>query len=788
MGRSRRRGAGAWLGSTATAACLAAAVGAISAASTRSNADPGVVLANVLADARAGSSAAATDVESERLLWARLLSTQTALPSRSLKNLHAALHPSNYEPTTPEVEFAGRANGGERGLEAVHLRATRADAELDGFEPHTLIPGWKTLPPEPTPAPSTRAPFPTAPPPRPTETARPRPTARPVPTSPATPTPPPTQPPLPPTSGPRPSPSPTDAPTNAPQPTAAPSTTTAPAGPTKRPSPGPIDPDRDRVHKGLFPIAARDVLGLILVGLALFVAAGGGIGGGALLIPIILLVMAFPTESAIALSNATVFGGACANLALNVQKRHRLADRPLVDWSLVAIMEPPTVIGAMVGGYINRMFPGWITLVLLALLLALLTYKLGARAFREYNMETRRIEGDRMGILSDSDDEPPVAAPRGGEGEGGVAVDPPAASGLGSVGQASELDWEEDSEAHATPIGPDTLSTPLLRQTDDAAGDDSAGDGDGPLGFPLSPETPFEARALDFDDADDTMFDEDDDSDLSDPGQGDLTHAMQGGSARRGDPARLGRHGIDGSRLAALVRSDRAAVPIAKLGAVAALFVVLVPADLLKARLACGSVQYWLLSLMVVPAALAVMLYVHGRLRDEANLRRAAGIARLPGEVKWNPRAEILFPSICSTAGLVAGMFGVGGGIIKGPLMLEMGVLPDVAAATSATMIFFTSASATLVYAGFGVVQLDYALLLFLVGVVATFFGQIAMGQVVDAVGRRSLIVFCMFAFMGVSALVVGVRAAVMLAGLVSSGETAADIWHLHPICPEQEL
>jgi uncharacterized membrane protein YfcA len=31
-------------------------------------------------------------------------------------------------------------------------------------------------------------------------------------------------------------------------------------------------------------------------------------------------------------------------------------------------------------------------------------------------------------------------------------------------------------------------------------------------------------------------------------------------------------------------------------------------------------------------------------------------------------------------------MFGVGGGIVKGPLMLEMGVMPDVAAATSATM------------------------------------------------------------------------------------------------------
>jgi uncharacterized membrane protein YfcA len=33
---------------------------------------------------------------------------------------------------------------------------------------------------------------------------------------------------------------------------------------------------------------------------------------------------------------------------------------------------------------------------------------------------------------------------------------------------------------------------------------------------------------------------------------------------------------------------------------------------------------------------------------------------------------------ICSTAGLVAGLFGIGGGVVKGPLMLELGVAPDV--------------------------------------------------------------------------------------------------------------
>ena len=43
----------------------------------------------------------------------------------------------------------------------------------------------------------------------------------------------------------------------------------------------------------------------------------------------------------------------------------------------------------------------------------------------------------------------------------------------------------------------------------------------------------------------------------------------------------------------------------------------------------------------------------------------------------------MLFPELSTLAGAVAGLFGVGGGIIKAPLMLELGVPPDVAAATS---------------------------------------------------------------------------------------------------------
>lgn len=36
-------------------------------------------------------------------------------------------------------------------------------------------------------------------------------------------------------------------------------------------------------------------------------------------------------------------------------------------------------------------------------------------------------------------------------------------------------------------------------------------------------------------------------------------------------------------------------------------------------------------------------------------------------QVAWTKRNVVLYPAVCSLAGLVAGMFGVGGGIVKVP-------------------------------------------------------------------------------------------------------------------------
>jgi hypothetical protein len=85
----------------------------------------------------------------------------------------------------------------------------------------------------------------------------------------------------------------------------------------------------EEAHKPLLPLDTSDQLGLVFTIGGLMIAAGGGIGGGGILVPIYILVMGFSPKHAIPLSNITVFGGALANMWLNLNKRHPMADRPL---------------------------------------------------------------------------------------------------------------------------------------------------------------------------------------------------------------------------------------------------------------------------------------------------------------------------------------------------------------------------------------------------------------------------------------------------------------------------
>eukprot|EP00938_MAST-03A_sp_MAST-3A-sp1_P002117 g2117.t1 len=84
------------------------------------------------------------------------------------------------------------------------------------------------------------------------------------------------------------------------------------------------------------------------------------------------------------------------------------------------------------------------------------------------------------------------------------------------------------------------------------------------------------------------------------------------------------------------------------------------------------TVGYWLLTFSVFPVCLAVTFWVGRDLRRLHQRKVELGYKYLPGMVQWNSKNSIVYPLCCFFAGCAAGLLGIGGGLVLGPMLLEM--------------------------------------------------------------------------------------------------------------------
>ena len=120
-----------------------------------------------------------------------------------------------------------------------------------------------------------------------------------------------------------------------------------------------------------------------------------------------------------------------------------------------------------------------------------------------------------------------------------------------------------------------------------------------------------------------------------------------------------------------------------------------------------------------------------------------------------------------------AGMFGVGGGIVKGPLMLAMGVHPKVSSASSACMILFTSFTATTSFLVFGLLDMDYAVICMSLGFTATLVGQIGLFYLMEKFQRNSYIAFSIGGIVLLSAVLMTIQSLISMADRGGPSEAA---------------
>jgi uncharacterized membrane protein YfcA len=149
-------------------------------------------------------------------------------------------------------------------------------------------------------------------------------------------------------------------------------------------------------------------------------------------------------------------------------------------------------------------------------------------------------------------------------------------------------------------------------------------------------------------------------------------------------------------------------------------------------------------------------------------------------DIKWSTNLFIKFPLYAFISGVMAGLLGIGGGLILGPLLLELGLHPIVSTATSNFLVLFTSSSTSLQFILLGMMNFDYGIACTVASTVGSFVGTIVIQNIVKRTKRNSYLIFTLALVLGISTIFVPAHTLLKMISDISIGK---NIWIFNTPC-----
>merc|ERR1719199_694070 len=174
----------------------------------------------------------------------------------------------------------------------------------------------------------------------------------------------------------------------------------------------------------------------------------------------------------------------------------------------------------------------------------------------------------------------------------------------------------------------------------------------------------------------------------------------------------------------------------------------------------CQDWAFWLWYVTPVP--------ILGK-RPERKL--AAGYEYLPADIRWDTASLKRFPVTALLAGVTAGLLGIGGGMVIGPLFLAIGMEPQVGTSSCAFMILWTAFSGVFIYGADGHLGAELGCWCVAFGIISGQLGQTFVGAVLKKTGRPSYVVFLLASIIALACCAMGTTLIVKL----SLGDYNAD-------------
>ena len=200
----------------------------------------------------------------------------------------------------------------------------------------------------------------------------------------------------------------------------------------------------------------------------------------------------------------------------------------------------------------------------------------------------------------------------------------------------------------------------------------------------------------------------------------------------------------------------------------------------------CGQ-EYWAITIVAVISLIGISVLAGRRLvgkeEEHVHLADSPELEPADGDVRWLPHIAAAALARTLLAGIIAGLMGVGGGIVLGPMMLQLGMLPQVSSATTGTMVLLTSSCAATGFILSGVAPLHHSIVFGIVTMLGGCLGKHAFSHLVKKHGCASLIVLLLGGMIGLSMLAVATTGTLDLRRKLLAGTPVEEVFAFHSLC-----
>lgn len=122
--------------------------------------------------------------------------------------------------------------------------------------------------------------------------------------------------------------------------------------------------------------------------------------------------------------------------------------------------------------------------------------------------------------------------------------------------------------------------------------------------------------------------------------------------------------------------------------------------------------------------------------------KRDSNYVFLEGDIVWNKENIIKFVLIASFTGMLSTYMGIGGGMLITPIMIQVGMIPEVVVATSAISTLFSSLISTINYVIEGKLLWSYGIAFSLSSGLGSIIGLKLSDYILNKFKRQSIIIF----------------------------------------------